>query len=146
MGVTKNLKPMKKLYTASELGELLLYTIYNAKAIWKVCKLDAKTVRKLRNDLKEDFAGFSLTLHSDYMVHFLNRHFYEKQPDHRSITWADLEHIGDVVNGYKTAEEGNRDNTIVFSKYAGSGVFELVVEINREEKRLEGRSFRIMRH
>lgn len=46
----------------------------------------------------------------------------------------------------KRAEEGNRDDTIVFRKYAGSGVFELVVEINRKEKRLEGRSFRIMRH
>ena len=80
------------------------------------------------------------------MGHFLNRHVYEKQPDHRSITWNDIERIGDVVNGYKTAKEGNRDDTIVFRKYAGSGVFELVVEINRKEKRLEGRSFRIMRH
>lgn len=136
----------KKPYPASELGELLLYTIYNVKAVWKVCVLNTKTVRKLKGDLKEDFTGYSLTLHSDYMVHFLNRHFYEKQPDHRSITWNDIEQIGDVVNGYKTAEEGNRDNTIVFRKYAGSGVFELVVEINRKEKRLEGRSFRIMRH
>ena len=137
---------MKKPYIASELGELLLYTIYNAKAVWEVCKLDAKTVRKLKNDMKEDFTGYKLTLHSDYMVHFLNRHFYEKQPDQRSITWSDLEHIGDVVNGYKTADEGNRDNTIVFRTYAGSGVFELVVEIKRKDKRLEGRSFRIKRH
>lgn len=137
---------MKKLYTASELGELLLYTIYNAKAVWEACKLDTKTIRKLKNDLKEDFTGFKLTLNSDYMVHFLNRHFYEKQPDHRSITFADIERIGDVVNGYRTAKEGNRDNTIVFRKYAGSGVFELVVEIKRKEKQLEGRSFRIMRH
>lgn len=136
----------KKPYPAYELGELLLYTIYNAKAVWKVCALDAKTVRKLKGDLKKDFMGFALTLHSDYMVHFLNRHFYEKQPDHRSITFADIERIGDVVNGYKTAEEGNRADTIVFRKYAGSGVFELVVEINWKEKRLEGRSFRIMRH
>ena len=136
----------KKLYPAYELGELLLYTIYNVKAVWKVCVLTEKTVRKLKGDLKEDFSGYTLTLHSDYMVHFLNRHFYEKQPDHRSITWSDIEQIGDVVNGYKTAGEGNRDDTIVFRKYAGNGVFELVVEVNRKEKQLEGRSFRIKRH
>ena len=139
---------LKKLYPANELGELLLYTIYNARARWKVCELDAKTIRKMKADLNKDYSGFSLVLDSGYMIHFINRHFYEKQPDHRSITFADIERIGEVVNGYKTVKTGNRKDVdaLVFTKFTDSGVFELVVKENGKEKTLSGLSFRIMRH
>lgn len=136
---------LEKTYHANELGELFLYALYNAKAVWNVTKVDAKAVRKLRNDINEDFSGYALRLHSDYMIHFLNSHFYEKRPDHRSITFADIEKIGEIVNGYKTVEFGNRPDTLKFRKYRVDGIFELVVKIDRKGKAFTGLSFRIMR-
>lgn len=124
---------------------MFLYTIYKVNAVWNVCKVSDKTARKLKNDTKEDYSGYVLKLESGYMVHFLNSHFYEKQKDHRSITFDDIARIGEVVNEYKCVSEGNRPNTLVFRKFTGNGIFELVVLVNDKEKTFSGLSFRIMR-
>lgn len=132
-----------RVYKAREVGELFFYALYKCTANWHVCKLHARTVRKLLNDLKTDYTDYTLNLRSSELIHFLNSHFNEKRSDQRSITFKDIEKIGDVVNYYTRVSLGNRPRTIVFERENPDGCFVLVCTIEAQAKRLSGLSFRI---
>lgn len=132
-----------KTFKAKELGELFYYALYNCSAIWKASNVNDKTQKEIKLKFNINVNGFSIILHSNYLKHFLYRHFDEKDPKQRDITFKDIQKIADVINNHTAILKGNKPDTILFKQQRPDGLFELVCFIDSRNKTLSGRSFRI---
>ena len=98
--------------------------------------------------INENLNGYSIGLTSDGLTHFLNRHFDETTElakGNLGIHFADIQNIFDYVRTYTSVSYGNKQNTIFFKKRASHKTYEMVFEIDRVNKVLWGKSFRIRR-
>lgn len=136
-------KISKKEIVVCGLEDLFFYTLYRVDAIWIVGNVSNYSANRIKNNIGIDLKGYKLCLKSSELLHFLNSHFHEKWIGQRSIKFNDINAILDVINNHLTCNVGNKPETLLFQMRNRRELFELVVTVDDNKKRLYGKSFRI---
>jgi hypothetical protein len=134
---------MAKQLKILTLEDLFLYTIYRVEAYYSFGKISKASAKYVYEQLNMDIAGFELRIDTNHLRHFYDRHYDEIDGHHFSIRFSDFRKLLQIVNTPTQIKNGNVKNRIVFKKNYPNGKYDLVVEIDRRNKILSGKSFRI---
>ncbi len=127
---------MKKVYRSIELEELFFYTLYNFNAYWEIGTVSSEVACRISNRTGYDTNQYSIRLYNTELKHILARHFFETNQAQRNVCFEDMKKFDVIINQPTTISNGNKENSIVFTKYL-SFVNEqvvLVAEIDRRKK------------
>lgn len=139
----RRVKYVNEIYwRVTEVKELFFYTLYKFHAYWDLGKIDAGASKRIKNLLGVDVAGYKVILRSNELLHFLYRHYNEKQYKQRNVKIQDIEQLSKVVNGFSYVE--NTGKSLLFkTHFPNNELFVVAMEVDETNKRLLGKSFRI---
>ena len=136
-------------YIPVNIYDLTLCAINGIEAYYIYGQIGVRLAGAISVSLKgENFAGYSIGLSSSGLAHYLNSHFNETAElakGNLGIHFTDIQNIFDYVRTYTSVSYGNKTDTVYFKKRASHKTYEMVFVIDRTNKILWGKSFRIKR-